>query len=291
MKSLTFLLFVVVLSASPLFASEGKEMIFIRQGAVHMEAKDYLRAVKAFAQAARHNPNNAEAQKGLGMAYLKLGATDAATNVEMIDNAVAAFNEVLRLAPNSADVRYQLALAYLMLNDKNGALREYEALKGVNAELADRLHPRIKEHIPPKSFKTLVSSGPTQPKSTRVTVAGNHVLVPVSLSHAGKIVQATLMLDTGASSTLISRELASRLNIDARSGTPARFQVVGGGTVDGWRAKLDQMVVGPHAKSGIDVAVVVESGAFPFDGLLGMNFLRSYKYSIDFANQVINWTH
>lgn len=125
--------------------------------------------------------------------------------------------------------------------------------------------------------------------TTRITVAGNHVLVPVSLTHGGKTVQATLMLDTGASSTLISRSVAKRLNIDFTRAAPTRFQVVGGGTVQGWHIKMDRVEVGGQSRPGLEVAVVVESGSFPFEGLLGMDFLRNFKYAVDFNNQIINF--
>lgn len=291
MKTLLFVVMFLILSTSPLFAGEAKEADFIRQGTAYLEAQDFQRAVKAFSRAAQLNPESADAHRGMGMAFLKLGYSDTATNVEMVDKAIAALSEVLRIAPDSAEVRYQLGLAYLVLDDKASAIKEYEALRGLDAGLAGQLLSRVVAYRPPKSFRTLVTQGGgSEGKSTRVTIAGNHVLVPVTLHHAGRTVQATLLLDTGASCTLIKKETADRLELDLDRAEKIKMQVADGRAVQVWHMKVDRITVGSQSKTGLDVAIVVESGGrFPFDGLLGMDFLRSFKHSIDFGNQVINW--
>lgn len=278
-----------LLVAFPLFAEEGREAEYLRQGTLHLGAGNYQRAVKAFEQAARLNPASAEAHRGVGIAYLKLGAGEAVTNPELLTKAAAAFREALRLAPDSADTRFQLGMTCLALDDKDCAVREYAALNGLDGQVAEQLLTLISGYRAPQSFRA-VGAGGTDGSLTRVTIAGNHVFVPVSLGHGGRTVQATLILDTGASITLINREIAERLNIDLDRAERTRVQVVGGGVVDAWHVRLDRLTAGPHTKTGIDVAVIAQNGGgFTFDGLLGMNFLRSFKYQIDFANQAINW--
>lgn len=290
MKGFLYILVLLTLAA-PLFAGEGKEAEYLRQGTEYLDAGNYPRAAKAFEQAARLNPRSAEARRGLGMTYLKMGTGEAMTNPEMLTNAATAFRESLRLDPGSAETRYHLGVTYLALDDKNGAIREYESLKGLDGKLADHLLSRISGYRPPESYRAVGARGEADGNLTRVTVAGNHVFVPVTLGHGDRTVPATLILDTGASVTLISREIAERLNIDLNRATRTRVQVVGGGLIDAWHVRLDRITVGPHAKTGLDVAVVSHSGGgFTYDGLLGMNFLRSFKYHIDFSNQTINWT-
>lgn len=288
-RSFLFMI-VFLLAAAPLCSEEGREAEYLLQGTAYLSAGNYQRAVKAFEQAARLNPGSAEAHRGVGMACLKLGAGEAVTNPEMLAKAAAAFREALRLAPDSADTRYQLGVTCLALNDKDGAVREYAALKGLDGQVAEQLLTLISGYRAPASFRSVGERGGTEGNLTRVTIAGNHVFVPVTLGHGGRTVQATLILDTGASITLINREIAERLNIDLERADRGRIQVVGGGVVDAWRVRLDRLTAGPHTKTGIDVAVIADNGGgFTFDGLLGMNFLRSFKYQIDFTNQAINW--
>lgn len=272
------------------FGGEGKEAAYLRQGTEYLGARNYQRAVKAFGEAARLNPDSFEAHRGLGMACLKLGSNKAASDLEMLGDAANAFREAVRLAPGSAETRYNLGLTYLALLDKNGAMKEYESIKGLDATLAERLRAGINSFTPPVSYRPENGRNPAGDYLTRVTIAGNQVYVPVTLSHGDRMVEARLILDTGASITVISTELAEKLNIDLER-TPRRLaQVAGGGLVPSWHTKLDRISAGPHTKTGINVAVIPHNGGgFPIDGLLGMNFLRSYDYHIDFNNKTILW--
>lgn len=123
-------------------------------------------------------------------------------------------------------------------------------------------------------------------KVMRVRISGNQVLVPVTVSYRGKEVQATFLLDTGATTCTISPALANRLNIDPRDANASLAQGVGGAVFLVGQTTLDYVVVGPNRK--YDVAVsVIPSGKN--DGLLGMNFLRELRYHIDFDSHVIRW--
>ena len=273
------------------FAGESKEAAYIRQGAEFLVVKNYQLAVKAFGTAVRLNPANVEAHRGLGMAYLKLGSNEVSSNPEMLDNAASAFKEAVRLAPGSAETRYHLGLTYLALHDKNGAMREYESLKELDAKVAAQLRARISSYMPPISYRPERVTSREGDYLTRVTIARNQVLVPVTLILGNRTVEVRLMLDTGASVTVISTDVAEKLDIDLNRASRVRAEVVGGGMVTGWHAKLDRISAGPHTMTGIDVAIIPHEGSgFPSDGLLGMNFLRSYKYHIDFKNQAIDWT-
>lgn len=290
MKILLLAIAFLMALSTPLLAEEGQEVELIRQGTAFLEKQDYQKAAQAFREAVRLNPSSAEAHKGMGMAYMKIGCSDSATNVEVVENAVAAFKEALRLAPGSAQTRYHLAVAYLVLYDKKGALEEYEALRDLDEGMAEDLRSRIEAYRQPRSFgKVVTQVGAATTTSTRITMAGNHVLVPVTLSHNDKSVETTLVLDTGASSTLITNEVARRLNINLRRAGMAKLQVADGRVAHAWHVKLDKVTVGPKSKSDLDVVIIQSGKDFPFEGLLGMDFLRNFKHSIDFSNQVINW--
>jgi clan AA aspartic protease (TIGR02281 family) len=121
---------------------------------------------------------------------------------------------------------------------------------------------------------------------TRVVISGNQVFVPVILGRGNKTMKASLNLDTGAEITIISPDVAKRLNIDMQSEPTEVFEGISGKTT-GHVTKLRQVSVGPHTYSGLEVAVLPDYA--DGDGLLGMDFLRRFKYKIDFERQVIEW--
>jgi clan AA aspartic protease (TIGR02281 family) len=125
-------------------------------------------------------------------------------------------------------------------------------------------------------------------QETRVVVLGNQILVPVVLAYNGQEVEARMLLDTGASSIVLYRDLAQRLNLQPTQQGMA--QVVGGRRIAAEMAELSHLTVGPFSAKNIPVLIITHDGPpVPFDGLLGMNFLRSVTYSVDYQNQVIRW--
>ncbi len=125
---------------------------------------------------------------------------------------------------------------------------------------------------------------------TKVTVIGNSILVPVTLVSQSNQVDVQLLLDTGASGTVINTEIADRLNMNLSTARKSRARVVGGAVIDTHQVMLRRITVGPHTKENIAVFVVPHKGpAAKYDGLLGMDVLRGLKYNVDFEKQIIIW--
>jgi len=123
---------------------------------------------------------------------------------------------------------------------------------------------------------------------TPVTISNNQIVVPVSFSNGGLEAATQLVLDTGATHTVIYRSFASQLNI---LGLAVGLSTVASGqSVISQVGKVDSMKVGPIQARDFPVIIMPFEGPPTFySGLLGMDFLSRVEYVLDYENQVIRW--
>ena len=146
----------------------------------------------------------------------------------------------------------------------------------------------------PKKFRKQTRTTKADPggasKTTGVTVRNNQVFVPVSFSYRNTTVDAWLLLDTGATTTTISTDLANRLGIKPANTQLQLGRVADGRVVQAYRTRVDYMAVGPKVKQSAEVSIIPSNGpSMGFDGLLGMNFLGDFPYRLDVNTQAIEW--
>ena len=123
---------------------------------------------------------------------------------------------------------------------------------------------------------------------TRVTIANNQILVPVAFTNSGLEATAQLIMDTGATHTVLYRPVAHQLNIMTLA--KGQSKVAGGQSVHSEVGKVDAMRVGPITARDFPVVILAFEGPTPsYGGLLGMDFLSRVEYTIDYDSSVIRW--
>lgn len=278
-----------LLFASPLFAAD-----YLQQGARFMESGNLQRAVRAYQLALKQDEGRAAAHKGLGLAYSRLGDLGVGYNTETIASAVREFEASLDLQPDP-EVYYHLGLCYLILYEKKKAEEMQRVLAPLEPALADRLAAKIAAYAKPPRLEPGNQTVTRSPAwgglsgATPVVISGNTVLVPVTLSYRGNTVRATLILDTGASVTTISEALAAQLGVQSEETNSMTGVVADGRRVDARWFVADSVGVGPKSVSRLQTVILSGSGGAGYDGLLGMDFLRKFRYQVDFDRQVIDW--
>jgi len=119
-------------------------------------------------------------------------------------------------------------------------------------------------------------SGPGSSTQARVTLAADtrgHFVTEAAVNG----IPLRVVVDTGASSVVLSAEDASRLGLDWRKGARRTMQTASG-AMPGYGVVLDRVRVGGIELQAVD-GVVIEHG--PGLGLLGMSFLNRVEMQRD----------
>ncbi len=113
-----------------------------------------------------------------------------------------------------------------------------------------------------------------------IQIVNNLILVPATLNHTQN---ATLLVDTGATRSLLTPTMARRLDISPPADAPRQSAyLVGGQKIDVPFANLSALQVGDAIVEDLQVGIhLVNPGALIVDGLLGGDFLGRFKMTVD----------
>jgi clan AA aspartic protease (TIGR02281 family) len=177
---------------------------------------------------------------------------------------------LIHLATAYAETRQfslmESTLAFLPYDDK-------EALR-----LKDRMHQQLTQPLPEQNIATGIPLHKT----------GDHFSVDVLLNNLSA---AQLMIDTGASTSVISEQLFTSLPASLQPQFVGNYPVnTAGGKVMAPIYRFRSLSVDQFSVTNIALVVLPIEG-LQADGLLGMNFLREFHFQIDQQNSELFLSH
>ncbi len=96
--------------------------------------ENYKKAIDGLVKFTQQNPDYSDGFYLLGNAYFA---------VQKDSDAIAAYNKCLQIAPRFAKARFSLGYTYLIGGNKAKAREQYEELKSIDADLAEKLRTAI----------------------------------------------------------------------------------------------------------------------------------------------------
>jgi predicted aspartyl protease len=129
---------------------------------------------------------------------------------------------------------------------------------------------------------TSTPEAPTMaPVEVAIQLVGNVALVAASINGAAG--SAVMIVDTGATSTILTPRLLSRLGLAVPADAPKRkIRIVGGQTLDVPFIRIAKVQVSTAVMNDQEVGVYdIYPDAPVIDGLLGGDFLHRFRVTLD----------
>lgn len=237
----------------------------------HTQLRNYEQALRRFQDAyiAAHTAEDLDYIQSKIDSVVRL-YTNNLHSAEDNHGLVALFSALIERQPDHAPYYLGLADAYIQNNEPRRALNalryiQYDGILGAQAQrriadLEDRHGPQ------PPSEGTVVPFVPI----------GNNFLVAARIN----AIPAHLMLDTGASVTVVTTEFARRVGLRWDDTRLVSLDTANG-RVRAPVATIARLEVGSEVLTNLRVVVVELDGLRGIDGLLGMDVLSRYRVTID----------
>lgn len=198
---------------------------------------------------------------------------------------LALYQELTQLEPDYAAWFIELAIAQLALDDRDAAQRSlalviYDPDVGEQAQLMlTKLQQTaaVAHDTDSVVLATAVAGIP-------LTRSGQHFLVDASPGDDGSL---RLLIDTGASMTMITPGALQRPGVRYRDTGQSRVFNTANGPVRAPIYILETLSVGDWSVQQLEIGILDLGGQTGVDGLLGMNFLKHFRFFIDQNDSIL----
>lgn len=201
----------------------------------------------------------------------------SAYNSQNYINALKHFQSAVKEDPFNSSARYYLAITYVKNKKPAEAIKEYNFILRTD---------------PGSDAARLASAGLNLLQNSSGSV--NKITIPIEKNTTSIVVRnilfnnktsANLILDTGATNTLISHSLARQLGLNTAA-APKITMLTVNGKVQAPMVNIDSIKINGLEARNIKV-VVHDIGDSGTSGLLGMSFLNHFKMTMDRNNGML----
>lgn len=269
--------------------------VYLNRGCVYERQGKYDLALVDFAEVIRLAPTNAAAYLNRGCVYANLGKHEL---------AIAECDMAIKLDPTNADSYATRGMSYMSRGKQEQALADIAAASKLdpNNEVVKKyrsLSPRAEDHAngtAPGPDRQAFFTGKKKSYTADFASTSPLIFVKVRIGNARK--DYPFVLDTGANITVISEELARELKLK-KLGEPSDSPDAGGASFTAWPCLVDAITLGtcrvehPTCVVGNLQTAVAGSGekisVEMLGGVLGADFLRHFRVTIDYARKKITF--
>jgi clan AA aspartic protease (TIGR02281 family) len=195
-------------------------------------------------------------------------------------DTVERFTEpLLQFEPDNE--RFLLILAEAYAQRQEVSLMEQTFSRVTYRENVEDEFQRIRQLIRYRNSTQSQDNQPQEESGRGVTLVqtGNHYIVTALLDNRSEL---DLLIDTGASTTAITRQRFNQLYRTHRPELIGRFPInTANGQVNAPIFRFSSLTIDEFQVNNFAVIVLPDRSNLDSDGLLGMNFLRHYDFRID----------
>ena len=186
------------------------------------------------------------------------------------------YQHLTQLEPDYAPYFLRLAAAQFVLKDTNGARRSLNLIVQ-DADVGSQAQALLDKviHSEPQETEKAISVKAVDIPLLRM---GDHLLVDALLNNSQ---QVRLLIDTGASMTILTPDFLKRSNISYLDTGKKMLFNTANGQVNVSMYKIESLSLGEWQVNQMEIGVIPLDNETAFNGLLGMNFLKHFQFYID----------
>lgn len=193
------------------------------------------------------------------------------------------FQELVYLEPDYSPYFIELAKAQL-----NNSL-EHDALQSLGLVVHDPLVGAQAQQLISELGANKQSDGETvalfaDSRDIPLRLHGNHFVVEATLNDHTHL---SLLIDTGASLTIIKPERLNEIVNSSVGRYPQQLFNTANGVVKAPVLNVDKLAIGEFEVTNLRVGSLQLANTAAFDGLLGMNFLKHFRFFLDQENNLL----
>ncbi|MCG6969818.1 MAG: retroviral-like aspartic protease family protein [Gammaproteobacteria bacterium] len=186
------------------------------------------------------------------------------------------YQRLVSVEPEHSAHYIGLAEAYLDLGNETDARRTLDIV-AYDPETDTKVQQLLKR------IEKQSTQPAENPEAVVLTPHGSHLLARVLFNSQA---YGQLLLDTGASLTVITADMLQELSLDRFTPVRKAWFNTANGVVEAPIYVINRITIGAQSVDNLEVAVM-DLNSPHINGLLGMNFLQHFRFSIDQQSNVL----